>query len=125
MSGLPMNGHCETYIRPHRGSASAPTHDGTLYLRRHRLSGWPAGWLAGDGDSARSTSCVKLGERLAVPPCVRVYFNKKLGLGAYSVSGRYPLRGRVQPRQRFLRSDQCRYRESELVLRWHLVNPHA
>ena len=36
-SGLPMDGRFETYIRPHRGFAAAPTHDG-LTLDGRRLA---------------------------------------------------------------------------------------
>ena len=36
-SGLPMDGHFETYIRPHRGFAAAPTHDGLTLV----IAGWP------------------------------------------------------------------------------------
>jgi 2-polyprenyl-6-methoxyphenol hydroxylase-like FAD-dependent oxidoreductase len=36
-SGLPMNGHFETYVRPHRGFAAAPTHDGLTLM----VGGWP------------------------------------------------------------------------------------
>ena len=39
-SGLPMDGRFETYIRPHRGFAAAPTHDGlTLIGRRLAVRG--------------------------------------------------------------------------------------
>lgn len=41
-SGLPMAGRFETYIRPHRGWAACPTHDG---LRQPYGPGWA---LAGD-----------------------------------------------------------------------------
>ena len=36
-SGLPMNGRFETYIRPQRGFAMAPTHDGQTLI----VGGWP------------------------------------------------------------------------------------
>jgi 2-polyprenyl-6-methoxyphenol hydroxylase-like FAD-dependent oxidoreductase len=36
-SGLPMNGRFEIYIRPHRGFAAAPTHDGLTLI----IAGWP------------------------------------------------------------------------------------
>jgi 2-polyprenyl-6-methoxyphenol hydroxylase-like FAD-dependent oxidoreductase len=36
-SGLPMAGRFETYIRPYRGFAAAPTHDGLTIL----VGGWP------------------------------------------------------------------------------------
>jgi 2-polyprenyl-6-methoxyphenol hydroxylase-like FAD-dependent oxidoreductase len=36
-SGLPMDGRFETYIRPHRGFAAAPTHDGLTIT----VGGWP------------------------------------------------------------------------------------
>lgn len=36
-SGLPLNGRFETYIRPLRGMAMAPTHDGLTLL----IAGWP------------------------------------------------------------------------------------
>ena len=36
-SGLPMDGRFETYIRPHRGFAVAPTHDGLTLT----VGGWP------------------------------------------------------------------------------------
>jgi 2-polyprenyl-6-methoxyphenol hydroxylase-like FAD-dependent oxidoreductase len=36
-SGLPMEGRFETYIRPHRGFAAAPTHDGLTLT----VGGWP------------------------------------------------------------------------------------
>lgn len=36
-SGLPMNGRFETYIRPSRGFAAAPTHDGLTMI----VVGWP------------------------------------------------------------------------------------
>jgi 2-polyprenyl-6-methoxyphenol hydroxylase-like FAD-dependent oxidoreductase len=36
-SGLPMQGRFETYIRPHRGFAAAPTHDGLTMV----VGGWP------------------------------------------------------------------------------------
>jgi 2-polyprenyl-6-methoxyphenol hydroxylase-like FAD-dependent oxidoreductase len=36
-SGLPMNGRFETYVRPHRGFAAAPTHDGLTLM----VGGWP------------------------------------------------------------------------------------
>lgn len=36
-SGLPMEGRFETYIRPHRGFAAAPTHDGLTLV----IAGWP------------------------------------------------------------------------------------
>jgi 2-polyprenyl-6-methoxyphenol hydroxylase-like FAD-dependent oxidoreductase len=36
-SGLPMDGRFETYIRPHRGFAAAPTHDGWTLT----VGGWP------------------------------------------------------------------------------------
>jgi len=36
-SGLPMNGRFETYIRPHRGFAAAPTHNGWTLT----VGGWP------------------------------------------------------------------------------------
>ena len=36
-SGLPMNGHFETYIRPNRGFAAAPTHDDLTLV----IAGWP------------------------------------------------------------------------------------
>jgi 2-polyprenyl-6-methoxyphenol hydroxylase-like FAD-dependent oxidoreductase len=36
-SGLPMNGRFETYIRPYRGFAAAPTHDGLTLI----IAGWP------------------------------------------------------------------------------------
>jgi flavin-dependent dehydrogenase len=36
-SGLPMNGRFETYIRPHRGFAAAPTNDGLTLI----VLGWP------------------------------------------------------------------------------------
>ena len=36
-SGLPMDGRFETYIRPHRGFAAAPTHDGLTLT----VGGWP------------------------------------------------------------------------------------
>ncbi|MGZ8797425.1 MAG: NAD(P)/FAD-dependent oxidoreductase [Thermoanaerobaculia bacterium] len=36
-SGLPMEGQFETYIRPHRGFAAAPTHDGLTLT----VGGWP------------------------------------------------------------------------------------
>jgi 2-polyprenyl-6-methoxyphenol hydroxylase-like FAD-dependent oxidoreductase len=36
-SGLPMDGRFETYIRPHRGFAAAPTHDGLTMT----VGGWP------------------------------------------------------------------------------------
>ncbi len=36
-SGLPMNGRFETYIRPGRGFAAAPTHDGLTLV----VGGWP------------------------------------------------------------------------------------
>ena len=36
-SGLPMNGRFETYIRPSRGFAAAPTHDGLTII----VVGWP------------------------------------------------------------------------------------
>ncbi len=35
--GLPMDGRFETYIRPHRGFAAAPTHDGLTLV----IAGWP------------------------------------------------------------------------------------
>ena len=34
---LPMDGHFDTYIRPHRGFAAAPTHDGLTLT----VGGWP------------------------------------------------------------------------------------
>jgi 2-polyprenyl-6-methoxyphenol hydroxylase-like FAD-dependent oxidoreductase len=37
-SGLPMEGRFETYIRPLRGFAAAPTHDGLTLV----IAGWPA-----------------------------------------------------------------------------------
>ena len=40
-SGLPMRGRFETYIRPHRGFAAAPTHDGLTLI----VAGWPHGEL--------------------------------------------------------------------------------
>jgi len=40
-SGLPMRGRFETYIRPHRGFAAAPTHDGVTLI----VAGWPHGEL--------------------------------------------------------------------------------
>ncbi len=36
-SGLPMQGRFETYVRPHRGFAAAPTHDGLTMI----VAGWP------------------------------------------------------------------------------------
>lgn len=36
-SGLPMNGRFETYIRPNRGFAAVPTHDGLTLV----IAGWP------------------------------------------------------------------------------------
>jgi 2-polyprenyl-6-methoxyphenol hydroxylase-like FAD-dependent oxidoreductase len=36
-SGLPMDGRFETYARPHRGFAAAPTHDGLTLV----IAGWP------------------------------------------------------------------------------------
>ena len=36
-SGLPMNGQFETYVRPHRGFAAAPTNDGLTLV----IAGWP------------------------------------------------------------------------------------
>jgi 2-polyprenyl-6-methoxyphenol hydroxylase-like FAD-dependent oxidoreductase len=36
-SDLPMNGRFETYIRPSRGFAAAPTHDGQTFV----VAGWP------------------------------------------------------------------------------------
>ena len=36
-SGLPMGGRFETYIRPNRGFAAAPTHDGLTIV----IAGWP------------------------------------------------------------------------------------
>jgi 2-polyprenyl-6-methoxyphenol hydroxylase-like FAD-dependent oxidoreductase len=36
-SGLPMDGRFETYIRPYRGFAAAPTHDGLTLV----IAGWP------------------------------------------------------------------------------------
>jgi 2-polyprenyl-6-methoxyphenol hydroxylase-like FAD-dependent oxidoreductase len=36
-SGLPMNGRFDTYIRPNRGFAAAPTHDGLTMI----VMGWP------------------------------------------------------------------------------------
>ena len=36
-SGLPMDGRFETYIRPNRGFAAAPTHDGLTMI----VGGWP------------------------------------------------------------------------------------
>ena len=36
-SGLPIDGRFETYIRPHRGFAAAPTHDGLTLI----VGGWP------------------------------------------------------------------------------------
>lgn len=36
-SGLPMDGRFETYIRPHRGFAAAPTHNGLTLT----VEGWP------------------------------------------------------------------------------------
>lgn len=36
-SGLPMDGRFETYIRPHRGFAAAPTHNGLTLT----VGGWP------------------------------------------------------------------------------------
>jgi 2-polyprenyl-6-methoxyphenol hydroxylase-like FAD-dependent oxidoreductase len=36
-SGLPMDGRFETYIRPNRGFAAAPTHDGLTMV----IAGWP------------------------------------------------------------------------------------
>jgi 2-polyprenyl-6-methoxyphenol hydroxylase-like FAD-dependent oxidoreductase len=36
-SGVPMNGRFETYIRPYRGFAAAPTHDGWTMV----VGGWP------------------------------------------------------------------------------------
>jgi 2-polyprenyl-6-methoxyphenol hydroxylase-like FAD-dependent oxidoreductase len=36
-SGLPMDGRFETYIRPHRGFAAAPTHDNLTIV----VGGWP------------------------------------------------------------------------------------
>ena len=36
-SGLPMSGRFETYVRPHRGFAAAPTHDGLTMV----VAGWP------------------------------------------------------------------------------------
>src|SRR6185503_6922298 len=36
-SNLPMNGRFETYIRPNRGFAAAPTHDGQTLT----VLGWP------------------------------------------------------------------------------------
>jgi len=36
-SGLPMNGRFETYIRPGRGFAAAPTHNGATLV----IAGWP------------------------------------------------------------------------------------
>jgi 2-polyprenyl-6-methoxyphenol hydroxylase-like FAD-dependent oxidoreductase len=36
-SGLPMNGHFETYIRPNRGFAAVPTHDDLTLV----IAGWP------------------------------------------------------------------------------------
>jgi flavin-dependent dehydrogenase len=41
-SGLPMNGRFETYIRPNRGFAAAPTHDGLTLV----VAGWPYAELA-------------------------------------------------------------------------------
>jgi 2-polyprenyl-6-methoxyphenol hydroxylase-like FAD-dependent oxidoreductase len=38
-SGLPTNGRFETYIRPNRGFAAAPTHDGLTMI----VLGWPYG----------------------------------------------------------------------------------
>ena len=38
-SGLKMDGRFETYIRPHRGFAAAPTHDGLTMT----VGGWPHG----------------------------------------------------------------------------------
>lgn len=49
-SGLPMNGRFETYIRPHRGFAAAPTHDGLTLV----IAGWPhAEFEANKGDVER------------------------------------------------------------------------
>lgn len=36
-SGLPMNGRFETYVRPYRGFAALPTHDGLTVV----IGGWP------------------------------------------------------------------------------------
>lgn len=36
-SSLPMNGRFETYVRPYRGFAAAPTHDGLTLI----IAGWP------------------------------------------------------------------------------------
>lgn len=36
-SGLPMNGRLEIDIRPHRGFAAVPTHDGLTLV----VAGWP------------------------------------------------------------------------------------
>lgn len=36
-SGLPMNGRFETYVRPYRGFAAAPTHEGLTLV----IAGWP------------------------------------------------------------------------------------
>ena len=36
-SGLPMNGRFETYIRPNRGMAAAPTNNGLTLV----IAGWP------------------------------------------------------------------------------------
>lgn len=36
-SGLPMGGRFETYVRPNRGFAAAPTHDGLTLI----IAGWP------------------------------------------------------------------------------------
>jgi 2-polyprenyl-6-methoxyphenol hydroxylase-like FAD-dependent oxidoreductase len=46
-SGLPMHGRFETYIRPRRGFAAAPTHDGLTLV----IAGWPhAEFEANKGD---------------------------------------------------------------------------
>jgi 2-polyprenyl-6-methoxyphenol hydroxylase-like FAD-dependent oxidoreductase len=41
-SGLPMNGRFETFIRPNRGFAAAPTHDGLTLV----VAGWPQAEIA-------------------------------------------------------------------------------
>jgi 2-polyprenyl-6-methoxyphenol hydroxylase-like FAD-dependent oxidoreductase len=46
-SGLPMQGRFEIYIRPHRGFAAVPTHDGLTLV----IAGWPhAEFEANKGD---------------------------------------------------------------------------
>lgn len=45
-SGLPMKGRFETYIRPHRGFAAVPTHDGLTLV----IAGWPHAQMEANKD---------------------------------------------------------------------------